>query len=181
MSDPRAQALVGRPLHHFGYTVSDIEKAAAVWSEVCDIGPFVLLKDIQWDSIEAEGESPVFKHSAAFAAWQSTFIELQEINEAAPTSLANRLTPFGANSLNHVAVPVENPEEVSEEIAALGYERYLTATVGAITIRWHDTIDVLGYSIEVHRKSAQFDALFERVSTEAAQWDRRSSLIEAQL
>ena len=172
MTNPaNAAELLGKPLHHLGYVVDDVHAAAAYWSQTFGIGPFILFEHMVFDSVIYDGAPATFDHSAAFGRWGPLYIELQQLHEVRPNSFRRKLSPFSATSLNHVAVPVDDPAAESDRLEALGARKYLHAVIGDVVVRWHDTTAQLGFSVEIHQAGPGFSGLFDIVDKEAHRWD----------
>jgi methylmalonyl-CoA/ethylmalonyl-CoA epimerase len=166
-----APATVRRPIHHLGYVVSDLSRSIAHWVTVCGAGPFYVLERIDFDHCESLGKPARFDHTAAFGQCGPIAVELQQFHDVRPDPMATLLSARREEGINHVAYAVTDPAGESERLAALGFPAYMNATLGEIEVTWHDTVDMLGYSIEVHRAGPRLDDFFATIAAGATDWD----------
>jgi catechol 2,3-dioxygenase-like lactoylglutathione lyase family enzyme len=164
-------------VHHLGYLVDDIATAAGIWAAALGVGPFLLSQHIAFDTAICGETAATFDHSAAFAAWGDTFIELQQVHEAKPSKLAQGLGQGRPRGLNHIAYAVGDPAAESARLTDLGLPILLHATIGGVELTWHDAWDSLGYAIEVHRAGDALHGFFDTVRSAAAKWDRVTAIL----
>jgi catechol 2,3-dioxygenase-like lactoylglutathione lyase family enzyme len=158
------------PIHHMGFLVPDIGAAVEHWRTVYGVGPFFRLEHVVFDRCTAGGQDVHFDHSAAFAQWGPIAVELQQFHEV-PPQLAPLLSAGREQGINHVAYAVPDAGGERERLAALGFPAYLHAQLGEIDVTFHDCIDLVGYSIEVHQAGPALDGYFAVVADGARDWD----------
>ncbi|HEY5332104.1 MAG TPA: VOC family protein, partial [Solirubrobacterales bacterium] len=125
---PAPTQIFSGPLSHVGFVVDDIPRAVERWTSAYGAGPFLLLENISFDSIEVPGdESPVtWEHSAAFGRWGEIVVELQQYHDVSAT-LAEKLR-VGSAGFNHISYVVEGPEEASAGLSEAGMPCFVHAT-----------------------------------------------------
>lgn len=168
--------LSNRTVSHISYVVSDIEKAANYWSSTLGAGPFYIIENINFDKVTHYDKPCTFDHSAAFGNFGSIIIELQQMHNIAPQSLKELLIPGPLPVINHVAYISPEPEEDSAMLAAKGFELFLYAKFGEVEVRFHNTREILGQPIEIHRKCKFIDDFFNHIARAARDWDGKNIL-----
>jgi len=163
-------------LHHLGYVVRDLEEAARRWFDLAGVGPFLTLEHIHFDTLTVGGRPATFDHSAAFAAHGDLFIEIQQIHAAAPAAAAEFFRLGSQPTLQHLAYVVDDPATVDADLAARNIPPAVTAATSGLTIAQYDLAATLGFAVEIHPRTDEFTALFEKVRTAADGWDRSSFL-----
>jgi len=170
-----AGPLVHRTIHHIGYAVPDLGRAVEHWTTVYGAGPFFALDHIAFDRCTSKGHEVKWDHSAAFGQWGPIAVELQQLHEIQP-SLERLLTAKRSEGINHIAYAVDYPRAESERLESMGFPAYLNAQFGEIDVTFHDCIDLLGYSIEVHQAGPALDAFFNTVADGARDWNGENRL-----
>jgi catechol 2,3-dioxygenase-like lactoylglutathione lyase family enzyme len=163
-------------LHHLGYVVRDLEEAAERWHDLAGVGPFLVLEHIHFDTLTVGGEPAAFDHSAAFAAHGDLFIEIQEIHSATPSVAADFFRLGSLPTLQHLAYAVDDPDAVASRLAGRDIPPVVAASTARLNITQHDVRPSLGFAVEIHPRTDEFTALFEKVRTAADGWDRTSFL-----
>ena len=163
-------------LHHLGYVVRDLSEAARRWYELAGVGPFLALEHIHFDTLTVDGRPASFDHSAAFAAHGDLFLEIQEIHSATPSVAADFFRLGSLPTLQHLAYAVDDPDAVASRLAGRDIAPAMTASTAGLSITQYDMRPSLGFAVEVHPRTDEFTALFEKVRTAADGWDRTSFL-----
>jgi glyoxalase/bleomycin resistance protein/dioxygenase superfamily protein len=158
------------PIHHYGYAVSSLDDALEHWLSELGAGPFFRMDDVPFDSAESGGQPCVFEHSMALGKWGGMFVELQEIHNVQPDSLAPLLRSGAEPAVSHVAYACVDAEAQSARLEALGLPVFLTARVGPICARYHDAPS-LGHGIEIHDKNNAFSGLYGMIDAASVGWD----------
>lgn len=170
-----------RSVQHVGYVVDDIPRAVDRWVALFGAGPFFWLgHDAPFEVSEHRGAPAVFAHSAVIGAWGDTFVELVEIHEAFPDTLAAALIGSSTDPThpNHIAYAVEDPEGEHARLEALGLSRVWYGKRGPAEISYYDGREQLGHCVEVQRLSEGFTGLFALVGAAAKDWDGSDPLRE---
>jgi hypothetical protein len=168
--------LVHRAVSHYGYTVASIPEAVRYWSSVFGAGPFLLIEKMQLDSVSHHGESCTFVHSAAFGQWGNLAIELMQIYECSPPSLAQRFFPGPMPLVNHVAFLSPEPEADSARLDEMGCRQFMHSRIGPVEARLHDATHTIGCAVEIHRQNDFIEGFFTHVRDIARGWDGRDPL-----
>jgi hypothetical protein len=127
---------------------------------------------VPFETSESHGSPCVFEHSMALGKWHQMFVELQEIHDVQPPSLAPLLASgTGAEAvMNHIAFACEDADAQCARLEALGMPVFLTATVGPIAARYLEAPS-LGHGIEIHDKNPAFLGLFGMIEAASVDWD----------
>jgi catechol 2,3-dioxygenase-like lactoylglutathione lyase family enzyme len=160
-------------LHHLGYVVRDLEEAARRWFDLAGVGPFLVLDHIHFDTLTVDGRPATFDHSAAFAAHGDLFLEIQQIHSADPAAF------FRAGeepTLQHLAYVVDDPASTRDRLLGRDIPPTMIASTVGLDIAQYDLRSELGFAVEVHPRTDEFTALFEKVRTAADGWDQSSFL-----
>jgi methylmalonyl-CoA/ethylmalonyl-CoA epimerase len=173
----RSAVSLSGPISHLCYVVEDLPQAVKWWAATFGAGPFLLLPDIEFDTLEGPADDLVWRHSAAFGQWGQIAVELQQIDEARPSSLARSLG-VGSTQLTHVAYVVPEPLETSSQLEQAGMARVLHAVFGPVEIFIHQA-PALGHGIEIHRGGEMVDGFFAAVAEIAEGWDGSDPLRRA--
>ena len=158
-------------LHHVGYWVEDLDSALKRWGQDLGVGPFQVIEHVPFDSFAiADGDhvrdDVVFDHSAAFAAWGSVVVELDQVH-----AIDDRLeAAYGVvpGAVSHVSWVVPDVEQESARLAGLGCALINTARSGPITVAWHDGGPLFPHPIEVHQRNEAICGMHGRLAALAA-------------
>lgn len=165
-------AAAARPLHHIGYWVEDLEQAAWDLHATLGIGPFALAPHITFTEFVLAGRDPqepvVFDHSAAFAAWGPTVIEIGQVHDIDP-DLADA---YGADigTISHVSWTAPSLADELERLGEFGCEPINTAKTGPVSVLWVTGGVLFGHPIEVHQESPFILGMHDRLAVAAATW-----------
>ena len=159
-----------RPVHHVGFAVADLESAISTWTSVFGAGPFFKLPNISFDEATRDGQPATWEHTAAFARCGTVRMELQEHHKLQP-GLDGLLMCNGPNTINHVAVTVEDPAAESARLQQLGFALGLYTRFGELEFFTHDAGGVFGFAIEIMTAGPAVDSMWERIDAETSGWD----------
>lgn len=157
-------------MHHMGFVVDDLERAARTWHAATGIGPFLVLEHVPFDDLTIDGAPARFDHTTAFAAHGSIFVELQLIHDM-PAAAARYFRPTGRTGLNHVAYVVDDAVAERTRLSNEGMPGVVRGRMGDLDVTLHDAVAELGCLIEVHQDSQFLRDFFGQVTTAAADWD----------
>jgi catechol 2,3-dioxygenase-like lactoylglutathione lyase family enzyme len=166
-------------VHHVGYWVPDLASAAEKASRTLGVGPFLLHRNVRFDSFRlADGtdvtDPTYLDHSAAFAAWGPIVLELAEVHSVDPGLAA----AYGISyeRVGHVSWVVDDLDAEGERLAAAGCRLIHTASTGAVAVAWFDGGTLFPHPIEVHRAGPPILAMHGRLAALADGWDGRNLL-----
>ncbi len=168
--------LLDRPFSHYGYAVPDIGQAVRHWTTLLGAGPFFLIENMQFDSVLHHGRTCVFDHSAAFGQCGPVAIELMQIADISPPSLAQRIVPGAMPVLNHVAYLSPDIAADSAALDEKGAEKFLEARFGEVEVRVHDARHLIGCNLELHRRGEFIESFFDAVRQASVDWDGEEPL-----
>jgi hypothetical protein len=162
--------MIDMTLHHLGYVVRDLEEAARRWYDLAGVGPFLVLDHVHFDTLTVNGRPATFDHSTAFAAHGDLFLEIQQIHDAAPAAAADFFRAGEAPTLHHLAYVVDDPTTRPHG------EPTVMASTSGLTMAQYDERAILGFAVEIHPRTDELTALFEKVRAAADGWDRSTFL-----
>jgi hypothetical protein len=163
-------------LHHLGYVVRDLSEAARRWYDVAGVGPFLLLDHVHFDTLTVDGRPAAFDHSAAFAAHGDLFIEIQEVHAATPAAAADFFRLGSRPTLQHLAYVVDDPASTAARFEAGDIPQTVTASTSGLSIAQYDLAPSLGFAVEIHQRTDELTALFDKVRSAADGWDQSTFL-----
>jgi hypothetical protein len=169
-----AKAGVSRPVIQLGYTVPDIEQAAAAWAAAAGAGPFFRIGRGPLALVNARhrGAPAEWSHSTS-AGWSGrVMIELTEQHSASPESLATEMG-IGRHGLNHVTWLVDDLDDETRRLEALGIPLIIAATAGPQEFRFHDATRQLGHRIEFYLPIPAVLGMYRAVQAASRGWDGR--------
>jgi hypothetical protein len=153
-------------LHHIGYWVEDLDSALTDWDQGLGVGPFQVIKHVPFEEFvlavgEARYRDVVFDHSAAFAAWGSVVVELNQVH-----AIDDRLAAaygIAPRAVSHVSWVVPDVEDESARLARLGCRLINTARSGPISVAWHDGGPLFPHPIELHEDNEVIAGMHDRL------------------
>jgi glyoxalase/bleomycin resistance protein/dioxygenase superfamily protein len=179
MSDSVSAASGTAPLatrvHHYGYTVPDLEKAIHNAVAMYGIGPFLMIENVPLEDVTSRGEPAAFAHSTAFAQWGDIRIELSQIHQCAPARVRDAFAASGPG-VNHVAWTVSSLVQAGERLEDAGAPSFVSASLGDISFVFHDSSAVWGHNVELHLDSPAFHGFFEQIRDMSVDWDGRDPI-----
>jgi catechol 2,3-dioxygenase-like lactoylglutathione lyase family enzyme len=179
------------PFHHIGYWVSDLDEAVDTAVRTLGVGPFLVHPHVRFQSFTLQDGTQIddpayFDHTAAFAAWGPIVLELGQVHSAEP-ALAEAYGLAGeparaatgvlrASRVGHVSWIVGDLEAESERLEQLGCRLIHTASLGAVSVAWHEGGALFPHPIEVHRAGAPILGMHARLRSLAEGWDGNKPL-----
>lgn len=170
MSTSSLRPLLGE-VHHIGYVVDDLEAAVATAARTIGAGPFFYSEHVTLDQVTSGGAPATFDHSSAIGQLGDTRIEFMIVHESAPREVSERLAIPARPALHHVAWAVEDWDHVVETLEREGAPSYMQARFGTMHTSYHDASHLFGHHVEVHHKTADFEAFFGMVRQASIGWD----------
>jgi methylmalonyl-CoA/ethylmalonyl-CoA epimerase len=161
--------VIGRPVHHLGYRVGDLERAIHAAVATFGAGPFHVIDPVVLQDAEYLGRPARVEQAAAFGQWGDLAVELFELRETEPAELGRRLGRVD-DGVSHVSWVVDDLAAESERLEGLGLTCFHRASSGPVSVAWHDG-GVLGHAIELHRANDALTGMFARVAESARGWD----------
>lgn len=153
-----------RGIVQVAYAVDDVDAAAEHFASTWGAGPFVIARHIELASVLHAGVSASFDHSSAYGQWGDVMVELVQVHEASPASLADAVVRRGGG-LHHVARFVDGLDTASTAEAASGHPLVLDATSAAgVRFRFHDARHDLGHLVELYEPVPALVAFFAHVA-----------------
>ena len=136
------------------------------WDLGLGVGPFQVIKHVPFEEFvlavgEARYRDVVFDHSAAFAAWGSVVVELNQVH-----AIDDRLAAaygIAPGAVSHVSWVVPDVEQESARLARLGCALINTARSGPISVAWHDGGPLFPHPIELHQDNDVIAGMHDRL------------------
>jgi methylmalonyl-CoA/ethylmalonyl-CoA epimerase len=169
--DAAAGPGLGRP-HHSAYAVADIEATVGRLVAGLGAGPFLLIEDVPLEEVISAGGPAQLRHHSAFGSCGGYPIELMQVLEAAPESVAARWAP-PLPRLHHVgyALAPTAAAAARAELERRGAREYLSSSLGEGRGTFHDLAATLGHDIEIQEESEQLVGFFAMVLAAGEGWD----------
>jgi len=158
-----------RSIIQIAYLVTDVRAAAEAFSRRTGAGPFFVRRHKPLRSATHRGHPAAFDHSSAYGQWGHLQVELVQVHEVEPDTLAAAVSD--AERLHHVTWFVGSLDEEQDRLERLGWPALLTAeTASGFRFAFHDARGDLGHLVEVYEPDEGVVALYERVAAAAAGW-----------
>jgi 4-hydroxyphenylpyruvate dioxygenase-like putative hemolysin len=138
-----------RGLHHIGYWIDDLDVAMTDAQRMLGVGPFKVLQHIDLGQFRFLGAAAVLDHSAAFTAWGSVLLELNQVHAVSPPELREALG-IKHGAVSHVAWTTDDLDAEGEHMAAAGCA-LLTTSVGGAVANWFSGGPLFAHPIEIHQ------------------------------
>jgi catechol 2,3-dioxygenase-like lactoylglutathione lyase family enzyme len=161
-------------MHHVGYWVRDLQKAAEEAAKALGVGPFLVHRHVRFDRFElADGtritDPAYLDHSAAFAAWGPIVLELAEVHTVdEDLAAAYRI---GFERVGHVSWVAEDLDAEGARLAAAGCRLIHTASTGAVAVAWYEGGPLFPHPIELHRAGPPILGMHARLAALARDSD----------
>lgn len=158
------------PIHHFGYSVVDLDEAIPQFVERFGAGPFFRIDHVALDGVSSRGEPAVYDHTSAFGASGDTMFELMEFHAVAPDHAQAAFT-FGRPALHHVAYLVPSLDEGIAALEAHDVPEVLRAHTGDISFAYLDGRPLVGHHVELLADVPAFHGFWGAIRDAARDWD----------
>jgi catechol 2,3-dioxygenase-like lactoylglutathione lyase family enzyme len=160
-----------RPLHHLGYVVEDLPRAAQRFARDTGAGPFLMIEHVALEGTTYDGASAHYDHSTAFGQWGPVIVEISQIHDAQPEGLRAFLGTARPPAIGHVAWLVDDLEAESARLQDAGLPLRHTGHSGPVSAHWHDGASVLGHPIEVLRRCPEILGFYTAIGDASRNWD----------
>lgn len=157
------------------YVVTDIEAAAHRFSRIFDVGPFVLLENIEMP-MRHRGVDGRVALSAALAFTGDVQIELIQQTVEGPSAYRDVYAP-GQEGFHHVAILCRDFEASVARHEAMGHEMAMIFGAPGAQTAYMDARASTGGMIELYSDKSGITDLYTRVAARAADWDRRTVIV----
>jgi hypothetical protein len=158
-------------VHHLGYVVDDLEAAVAAAVRTTGAGPFFYSEHVQLGEVTSGGAPATFDHSSAIGQLGDTRVEFMVVHDSAPHEVGEKLVTSRTPALHHVAWAVEDWDLVVDALEREGAPSYMQARFGTMHTSYHDASHLFGHHVEVHHRTADFEAFFGMVQGASRGWD----------
>lgn len=153
-----------------GFVVPDWRAAAEHWSGVLGVGPFFVLRHIEFEWCEYRGERVDIDMSVAIAYCGDFQIELVEQHNDAPSIYRDFLSG-NAPGLQHVGALVDDVEDC---IRSQGWKKAVVQqgrTAAGARFAYVDTVLHNGTMLELIESNPAAHKAFDYMRTAAEEWD----------
>ena len=151
------------------YAVGDVREAARDFAARLGAGPFYVRHHDLPRHVDHRGKEGRFDHSSAYGQWGPVQVELVQVHDAAPATLAKIVQR--TSGIHHVATFVASLDEEQRRLESLGWPAVMTAeTAGGMRYAFHDARPVLGHLLEVYEPVPGVRQLYQMVADAARGW-----------
>ena len=151
------------------YAVNDVRSAARSFAERVGAGPFFVRRHRPMRSVVHQDAEGAFDHSSAYGQWGTVQIELVEMHDVRPASLAAAV--LRSSGIHHMAYFVSSIDDEQHRLERLGWPPVLIAqTASGLRFAFHDARPQLGHLIEIYEPSDDVIGLYAMVAEAAAGW-----------
>lgn len=157
-------------IHHVGYVVEDLPRAAERVARRLGAGPFLAMEHIPLTGATYLGRPAVYDHSSCFGRWGDLLLELTQVHHAQPAGLRERLVAPGAG-IGHLAWLVDSLPEETARLQSEGLTVFHSGRAGPAHAAWFDGNALLGHPVEVLERRPELLAFYARVRAAADGWD----------
>ncbi|MGI9622787.1 MAG: VOC family protein [Acidimicrobiales bacterium] len=161
--------MLGPPVQ-IAYAVNDAEAAALQWARDFGAGPFFLAPHIPVSDVVHRGVPGEFDHTSAYGQWGSIMVELVQDHGSGPSAVRDLYAP-GEEGLHHMAFFVENLDDATSSLGALGFDLAQSARAGSTRFNFIDAVDLTGHFFELYEPSEALVGFYDRVREAAVAWD----------
>lgn len=152
------------------WVVPDLEAAVQHWLRSAGVGPFFLFDRVQFDDPCYRGHrGPCPPISAAMAQAGDVQIELVCQHDDSP-SIWRDVVPQGQSGLHHMALYCDDYEASYDAYAKQHAVAFSGLMMGS-RVCWMDTVDSLGFMVELIEANEIADGIFASFRAAAEQWD----------
>jgi hypothetical protein len=152
------------------YGVGDVRAAARSVAERLGAGPFFVRHHDLPRRVEHQGERGEFDHSSAYGQWGTIQLELLEVHNAAPQSLADIV--MKTSGIHHMTWFVDSIDTEQQRLVEIGWPEVLRAeTASGFGYAFHDARAQLGHLVEIYRPNDSVLRLYSKVAAAARGWD----------
>lgn len=168
---PLPAHLPTRNYMQMAWVVPDLDVAIATWSAKAGVGPFFVFDAVEFGDAVYRGKPSVTPKSAAAMAYAGDMqIELIAPLEDIPSFWTDR-TPYGRAALHHVAVNSADYDADLAFFTSQGAEVAFSGTMMGYPVCWIDTIDTLGFMMELMTPNPVAASVFGQIKAASVDWD----------
>ena len=157
-----------RPIIQIAYAVKDVRKAASIWSQKFNIGPFFVNEHIKISNTLVNKKKSEFDHSSAYGWRENIMIELicdHQIQD----------TPSNSNSsgIHHIAWIAPDFEKEREILNKEGCEEVLSANAGhrnGMKFAWFYPGKEVNHFYEIYEKSDDINNFYSFLYEQSKSW-----------
>lgn len=151
------------------WVVDDIEAACLKWVETTGIGPFYIFPHLQLE-VSYRGKPSTIDFSVASAQAGDVQIELIQQHCDTPSAYRDQFKR-GEQGHHHMAIYVADYDAALAHYTNQGFVAATAGLFGEMRFCYVDTRDAIGCMIEIIQHDPIQDAIFERISEGAKNWD----------
>jgi len=160
-----------RDYMQMAWVVPDLHAAIDGWVKKGGVGPFFVFDAAEFGNPVYRGRSSVTPNAAAAMAYAGDMqIELISPLDDIPSYWTDR-TPRGRTALHHVAVNSADCDADLAFFTAGGAEVAFSGLMMGYQVCWIDTIDTLGFMMELMTPNPVADGVFGQIKAASVNWD----------
>ena len=153
------------------WVVPDLDRAIENWVTKAGVGPFFVFDPVEFGDPVYRGTPSTTPQSEAAMAYAGDIqIELISPLEDVPSYWTDR-TPYGRTAFHHVAVNSADYEADLAFFTTQGAEVAFSGTMLGFPVCWIDTIDTLGFMMELMTPNPVANSIFGQIKDASAGWD----------
>lgn len=163
-------------INQIAYVVPDIDAAVRWWAEVMGVGPFLALRDLEFETSDYKGQDRPVTYSAAIAYSGDLNVEL--IEPKGPSIFADWLEE-GRQGVQHICVFTQDFDATVAEMTRRGATRLQGGKIGGGSLGYYDMTGDQSVILEIAQLTPISLGLFDMVKNACANWDGETLFIEA--
>ena len=157
-----------RPIIQIAYAVKDVRKAASIWSQKFNIGPFFVNEHIKISNTLVNKKKSEFDHSSAYGWKENMMIEL--ICDHQIQDIPSNSSSIG---IHHIAWIAPDFEKEKEILNKKGCKEVLSANVGhrnGMKFAWFYPGDEINHFYEIYEKSDDINNFYSFLYEQSKSW-----------
>lgn len=155
-------------LNQIAYVVEELDSHIAWWSKVMGVGPWLVLRDLVYDTGDLHGEKADLRLHAAMAYTGDITIEL--IVPVGP-SIFSEFHEAGGKGMHHTCVFTDDFAKTESDVLARGGKRLQGGTIGGGEIGYYDMGGDQGVILEIAGLAEPSKAMFAALREAGRTWD----------
>ena len=157
-----------RPIIQIAYAVKDVRKAASIWSQKFNIGPFFVNEHIKISNTLVNKKKSEFDHSSAYGWKENMMIEL--ICDHQIQDIPSNSSSIG---IHHIAWIAPDFEKEREILNKEGCEEVLSANAGhrnGMKFAWFYPGKEVNHFYEIYEKSDDINNFYSFLYEQSKSW-----------
>lgn len=158
-------------INQLAYVVKDLDEAIVWWNDVMGVGPFVVLRDLPFESSDYRGQDVALSYGAAIAFSGEVMVEL--IQPYGP-SIFDEYLKAGKNGVQHICVFTDDFDATVSAIEARGARRLQGGRIMGGIIGYYEMGGDQAVILEVAQLAPDGKAMFAALKEAGRNWDGKT-------